>query len=546
MSTNPFDDNGVLVNDEEQHNYDDSQRRRAGTTSLDDTTRGMSDPMPVEPTTLDHTGNDFPTRLSRRRFVAAVSAIGTMQLQAGMDGTVTIVALPKIQNDLDLSDAGRSWVITASMLTFGGLMLLGGRLGDTIGRKRAFIIGVALFTIASAMCGIAWDGGALILARLLRGAAAALVAPTCFALVGTTFPKGPQRNTATAVFGAAAGVGSVMGLVVGGVLTEESWRLAFFVSVPIGLLVLYLARTMLQETQQERMKLDATGAVLATLACTAAVFGFSMAPEKGWLSATTIGSGVVALAAFVAFAVVERTAENPIVPFNLFFDRNRLAIFAARFLVGGVMFTMMLLVGVYVQAIMGYSALRAGVGFIPFAIAMGIGVGVSSRLVTWFSPRVVVIAGAILVLGAMLYGSTLHRGVPYFPNLVLPLVVGAIGMGVINVPLGLSLIASVGFDRIGPAAAIAMMLQILGGPVVLVGIQAVITSRTLQLGGTKGPVKFMNAAQLHALDRGYTYGLLWLGGVVILLGGVALLIGYTSQQVAHAQKVKKAIDDEEP
>ncbi len=169
--------------------------------------------------------------------------------------------------------------------------------------------------------------------------------------------------------------------------------------------------------------------------------------------------------------------------------------------------------------------------------------GVSSRLVMWFSPRVLVIAGSILMLGAMLYGSTLHRGVPYFPNLVLPLVVGAIGMGVINVPLGLSLIASVDFRRIGPAAAIALMLQILGGPLVLVVIQAVITSRTLQLGGTRGPVKFMNAAQLHALDRGYTYGLLWLGGVVILIGGVALLIGYTSQQVAHAQKVRKAIDD---
>jgi hypothetical protein len=139
------------------------------------------------------------------------------------------------------------------------------------------------------------------------------------------------------------------------------------------------------------------------------------------------------------------------------------------------MLTLMLLVGVYVQAIMGYSALRAGVGFIPFAIAMGIGVVVSSRLVMWFPPRVLVIAGAILVLGAMLYGSTLHRGVPYFPNLVVPLVVGAIGLGVINVPLGLSLIASVDFDHIGPASAIAMMLQILGGPLVLTVIQAVIT-----------------------------------------------------------------------
>jgi EmrB/QacA subfamily drug resistance transporter len=468
-----------------------------------------------------------------------------MQLQAGMDRTVTIIALPEIQNELGLSSAGRSWVILASMLTLGGLMLLGGRLGDTLGRKRTFIIGVALFTIASAMCGIAWDGGSLVLARLLRGAALAIVAPTCFALVATTFPKGRQRNAAMAVFGATGAIATVMGLVVGGVLTEVSWRLAFLVSVPIGLLVIYLARTMLRETQKERMRLDASGAVLATLACTAAVFGLSLAPENGWLSATTIGSGVLALAAFVAFVAVERTAENPIVPFDLFFDRNRLAIFAARFLAGGVMFTLMLLVALYVQNIMGYSPLRAAVGFIPFAIATAVGVGVSTRLVMWFSPRVTVIAGGTLVLGAMLYGSTLHSGVPYFPNLVVPLVVGAIGLGMINVPLGLSLIASVDVDRIGPTAAIAMMLQILGAPVVLTVIQAVITSRTLQLGGTSGPVKFMNAAQLHALDRGYTYGLLWLGGVVILIGVVALLIGYTSQQVAHAQKAEEAIHAEE-
>jgi EmrB/QacA subfamily drug resistance transporter len=483
-----------------------------------------------------------PARLPPRQFVTVLVTIGGMQLMAAMDGPVALFGLPKIQNELGLSDAARSWVITAYALTFGGLILLGGRLGDAIGHKRALLVGVAVFTFASALCGIAWDGGTLVLARLLHGAAAAVVVPTCMALVATTFPKGPERNTAAAVFGAMGAIGAALGLVVGGALVGVSWRLAFLVNVPIGLLVIYLARTMLSETQKERQRLDVAGAVLATLICTAAVFGLSMGPERGWLSATTIGPGLLAMTAFVAFLVVERTAENPIVPFSLFFDRNRLATFAAMFLVRGIGFTMTVLLAVYVESIMGYSPLRASLGFIPFAIAMAIGTAASSRLATRFAPRVTVIAGGLMVLGATLYTSTLNGGVPYFPNLVAPIVVGAIGLGMISVPLALSLFASVGVDRIGPASAISVMLQNLSGPLVLVAIQVIITSRTLQLGGTTGPVKAMNSAQLHALDKGYTYGLLWLAGVVILLCVVALRIGYTAQQVAHAQKVKNATE----
>ncbi len=480
--------------------------------------------------------------LPSRRFIAAVIAIGGMQLLATMDSTIAIVALPKIQDELNLSDAGRSWVITAYVLTFGGLMLLGGRLGDTIGRKRTFIVGVTLFTIASVLCGIAWDEATLVIARLLQGVGAAIASPTALALIATTFPKGPARNAATAVFAAMTGVGSVMGLVVGGALTEVSWRLAFLVNVPIGLLMIYLARKTLRETNRERLKLDAAGALLATLGCTAAVFGFSMGPEQGWLSPLTLGSGVIAVAALVGFLIVERTAENPVVPFSLFHDRNRVATFAAIFLAGGVMFTLTVLIGLYVQDIMGYSALRAGIGFIPFVIALGIGLGLSSALVSKFPPRVLVIAGGVLVLGAMIYGSTLDADIPYFPNLVFPITIGGLGIGMIVVPLMISAIAGVGFDQIGPVSAIALMLQNLGGPVVLAIIQAVITSRTLYLGGTTGPVSDMNAAQLHALDQGYTYGLLWVAAVAVVVGAAALFIGYTAQQVAHAQEVKDAID----
>ena len=473
---------------------------------------------------------------------AALVTLGAMQLMATMNATIAAVALPKIQDELDLSDAGRAGVIIAYVLAFGGLMLVGGRLGDTIGRKRTFIVGVALFTIASAVCGLAQDGGTLVVARLLQGVAAAMFAPTSVALVATTFPRGPARNTAMAVLGALGSASAVLSLVVGGALAEVAWRLIFLVNVPIGLLVIYLARTTLRETQLERMKLDVTGAGLATFTFIAAVVAISMGPETGWLSAATIGSGVLALGAFVAFVVVERTAENPIVPLDLFFDRNRLATFATIFLAGGVLFTLTVMVTLYVQNIMGYSSLRAGISFVPFTLAVGVGVGVATPLVTRFPPRVLVIGGGSLVVGAMLFSSTFHRGIAYFPNLVMPLVVAGIGIGVVSVSLGLAAIAGVGSDRIGPTSAVSLMLLSLGGPVVMAVIQAVVTSRTLSLGGTNRPMKSMTAAQLHALDNGYTHGLLWLAGVSLLVGVAAVFIGYTAEQVAHAHEVKKAMD----
>ncbi|MDG4666793.1 MFS transporter [Mycobacterium sp. 236(2023)] len=500
--------------------------------------------MAARPTASNATRKNFPSLFRSREFLGPIAAIGGVQLVAAMDGPVAVFALPRIQNELGLSDAMRAWVITAYLLTFGGLILLGGRLGDAFGRKRVFIAGVALFTFASALCGIAWNGESLVVARLLHGVAAAVVTPTCTALLATTFPKGPARNAAMAVFGALASLGAVLGLVMGGVLTEVSWRLAFLINVPIGLLVICVARSILNESQKERLKLDTAGAVLATLAVTAAVFSLSTGPEKGWQSPTTLILGLSALVTVVAFVFVERSAENPIVPFSLFRDRDRLACFVAVFLTTGVSFTLTVLVAFYVQNLMGYSPAQAGVGFIPIAIAMALGTGFSSRLVISLPPRIIVMAGCSLVLFAMVFvGLTSDSAMPYFPDLVVPIVIGALGIGIINVPLGLSLIASVGPDRVGPIAAIIVMLQSVGGPVVLVAIQAVITLRTIQLGGITGPAVEMNAVQLDALAHGYTYGVLWLGGAAVLLGATALLIRYTAQQVAHARQIQQVLDE---
>src|SRR4029077_14459723 len=354
----------------------------------------------------------------------AIVAITGMQLMSTLDGTIVIVALPRLQADLDLSDVTKSWIITAYVLTFGGLLLLGGRVGDAIGHKRAFLSGVGVFTIASLVCGRATDGITLIVARAVQGTGAAVAAPTGLALIATTYAVGYARNRAMAVSAAMQGVGSVLGLVLGGALTVVSWRLAFLINVPIGIVIITIAVLRLGETHHERLKLDVTGALLATLGCTSAVLVFTQGPPRGWVDPWVIGAGIAAVVFLIAFLIVERTADHPIVPFSVFDNRNRVMTFISLFLAGGVLLTLTVMIGLYVQDVMGYSALRAGVCFIPFAIALGLGNVSAARMAPLIAPRWLIIGGGSFVLGAMLYGSTLDRTIPYFPDLFVPIIVG--------------------------------------------------------------------------------------------------------------------------
>ena len=472
----------------------------------------------------------------------AIIAITGMQLMSTLDGTIVIVALPRMQADLSLSEAAKSWVITAYVLTFGGLLLLGGRVGDAIGHKRAFISGVGVFTIASMACGLATDGPLLIAARALQGIGAAVAAPTGLALIATTYAAGHARNQAMAISAAMQGVGSVLGLVVGGALTVISWRLAFLINFPIGALIIWIGLTRLEETRHERLKLDISGALLATLGCTAAVLVFTQGPARGWADPWVIGAGVLAVLLGLGFLVAERKADHPLVPLSLFADRNRVATFVSLFLAGGVLLTLTVMIGLYVQDVLGYSALHAGIGFIPFALALGFGNLLTARLAPYIAPRWLIIGGGLFVLGAMIYGSTLTRTIPYFPDLLLPIVIGGFGIGVISVILPLCAVADVGPREIGPVSAITLMAQNLGGPMVLVVIQAVQISRTLYLGGTTGPVAKMTPAQLDALDAGYTYSLLWVAAVAVLVGISAFWIRFSAQQIATAQHTREAVE----
>ena len=475
----------------------------------------------------------------------AIIAITGMQLMSTLDGTIVIVALPRMQADLFLSDAAKSWVITAYVLTFGGLLRLGGRVGDAIGHKRAFISGVGVFTIASMACGLATDGPLLIAARAVQGMGAAVAAPTGLALIATTYAAGQARNQAMAMSAAMQGLGSVLGLVVGGALTVISWRLAFLINFPIGVVIIWIALTRLEETRHERLKLDVTGALLATMGCTAAVLVFTQGPPRGWVDLWVIGAGIAAIVLGVAFLIVERSADHPLVPLWLFRDRNRVATFVSLFLAGGVLLSLTVMIGLYVQDVLGYSALHAGIGFIPFALALGFGNLLTARLAPYIAPRWLIIGGGVFVLGAMLYGSTLNRTIPYFPNLLLPIVIGGFGIGIISVVLPLCALANIGPREIGPISAITLMVQNLGGPMVLVIVAAVQTSRTLYLGGTTGPVAEMTPAQLDALDAGYTYSLLWIAAVAVMVGATALLIGYSAEQISAAQHTREAVESGE-
>ncbi|MCX5046542.1 MFS transporter [Aldersonia sp. NBC_00410] len=489
----------------------------------------------------DRVTNQYP--VTKSALGLAIVVLGGLQLMVVLDGTVANLALAPLQSDLGLSDAGRNWVVVSYALTFGGLMLLGGRIGDAFGRKRVFIIGVGLFTLASLMCGLAVNEATLVAARAVQGTGAAIASPTALALVATTFAPGPVRNQAIAIYAAMTGVGSITGLIVGGALTQVSWRWIFLINVPIGIVIIGLAVGALQETASRRLTLDASGAALATLGCTAIVFGVSEGPELGWGSTAVIASLSAGFALLAAFLVVERTARNPLLPFSLFRNRDRVATFGAIGFSGAALFCTTVYVALFVQDILGYTPLRAGLAFIPFAVGLGVGSAVASKLVMRIAPRWLVLIGAVIMVCGLLYGSTLDGTATYFGNLFIPIIGIGFGVGVAVVPLPLCAVAGVPETEIGPLTAITQVAQTLSGPLALAVVGALATSRTLSLGGTDGAVSDMDAAQLAALGEGYTFALVGAAVCVLAAGFIALFIRFTSQEVAQAQAAQEAAQD---
>jgi EmrB/QacA subfamily drug resistance transporter len=408
----------------------------------------------------------------------ALILICTVQMMVILDGTIVNIALPSIQHQLHFSAPGLEWVITAYALTFGGLLLLGGRSGDLFGRRRMFTIGVVIFTAASLLGGFATDQLWLIVARVAQGVGGAIASPTALALIQNTYPEGPRRSRAMGVYAAMSGAGGSLGLLLGGLLTDvASWRWVLFVNVPIGLTVAIAAPRVLGTTPTRRGRLDLPGALTVTLGMASLVYGLSRAATAGWSDTFTTTSLAAAVVLLAAFVVIESVSPHALMPLHIFADRDRAGSYVIMLALAASMFATFFFITQFVQNILEYSPLKAGFAFLPMTIGIGGTANLMSRLVGRIGTRRPMTVGPLLVSGGLLWLSFVGVHATYI-SIVGPLLLVAIGMGSTFVPLTLTVMARVPRGEAGLASALLNTGQQIGGSLGLAVLVTVATSVT--------------------------------------------------------------------
>ena len=395
----------------------------------------------------------------------ALAVISTAQLMVILDATIVNIALPTLGTDLGFTQANLSWVVNAYTLAFGGLLLLGGRAGDLLGRRKVFMFGIAVFAIASFLGGVAQSEGQLIAARVLQGLGAAVASPTALSLITTTFPAGPARNRAFAVYAAMSGAGAAIGLILGGVLTEIDWRWTFFVNVPIGVAVLVMAPLVLPESARRRGGFDLPGAVTATAGLVSLVYGLTQAAEKGWGSGTTLGYLAAGVALLAVFLVVEARSSHALMPFRVLAQRDRATSYVAMLVVGAGMFAFFYFLGIYIQTVLDYSPVKAGVSFLPFSAGIVVAAQVGSALVSRVDARWISGPGGLIAAAGMLWMARLQPDSTYLADLLGPMLVMSFGLGLVFVPLTLTAVAGVEKRDSGVASAVLNTMQQIGGAI---------------------------------------------------------------------------------
>jgi EmrB/QacA subfamily drug resistance transporter len=404
------------------------------------------------------------TQRSGARKGLALAVIAVAQLTVVLDVSIVNVALPSVQKDLGFSATGLEWVVNAYALAFGALLLLGGRVADVYGKRRILIAGLALLVVASAAGGLAPGPGWLIGARVAQGVAGALIAPSTLALIAVTFSAGAERNRAMGIYAAMSGAGGALGNVLGGVLTTElSWRWVLFVNVPIALVTLALAPRAFRRSDAAGGQIDLVGAVIATAGVSLIVYGLVHAASDSWGSAVTVGTLAGGALALVLFVLVEARQRAPLMPLSIWGDRNRAGAYTVMLVVGAAIFAVFYFLTLFMQVVLGFSALRTGFAFLAFAVGAAVASGISGQLVSRVGPRPLAGAGALALAAGLYWLSFLGAGSHYFTDLAGPLVLSGLGVGLCFVPLTLAAVVRVDEDRVGIPSSVLNTCQQVGG-----------------------------------------------------------------------------------
>ena len=452
----------------------------------------------------------------RARPGLVLGIILAVQLMVVLDATIVNIALPDIASALNFSPASLSWVITAYTLAFGGFLLLGARAGDLLGRKRVFMAGIGLFTFASLLGGLAPSGGLLLAARALQGVGGALAAPSALAFLMIMFPEGRERLRALGYYTAVSIGGGAVGLILGGILTQvSSWRAVLFVNVPVGLVVVVLARRSLTETPSRNGHFDVIGAVTSTVGVTSVAYGFVRAASNGWGDVLTIGAFVVGVMLVGVFVTFERRVSEPITPLRLFADRSRNASYVARlFLVAG-MFGMFFFLTQFLQDVLGYGPLQTGLAFLPFSAALFAMSQLSARrLIERFGAKPLMVVGISISTLAMLMMTQLSASSTYLVVLV-PVLLFGTGNGLAFVPLTSASLAGVRREDAGAASGLVNVMQQMGGALGLAVLVSVFGSAGRVVAGQSAAAA--RAEFVIGADHAFVASTLFVGATVLIL-----------------------------
>jgi EmrB/QacA subfamily drug resistance transporter len=457
----------------------------------------------------------------RRWWILAVLAIA--QLMIVVDASIVNIALPHAQRALHITAANRQWVITAYTLTFGGLLLLGGRIADYMGRRRILLLGLLGFAGASALGGLAPDASLLFAARAMQGAFAALMAPAALSLVTVTFTEPRERARAFGVWGAIAGGGLAIGLVLGGLLTQyASWRWCLLVNTPIALLASFAAVRLIPESRVSgHTRYDIPGALTSTLGMVTLVYGLTKASTNGWGSANTLGLLALAGALLVAFVVIERFSSHPLLPLPVVMDRNRGGSYLTTLLVGTGMFGAFLFLTYYLQGTLHYSALKTGFAYLPFSFGVIAGAAVSSQLILRLQPRIPMSVGLLMAITGMFWFSQIGVHSAYWTHLFPAELVMAFGMGMVFVPVSNTALIGVAPSNAGVASALINSTQQVGGSIgtaLLNTIATTVTASYLRshLAAGTNPAAAVTSATVHGFAVAFA--------VAAAILGLALLV----------------------